>query len=406
MRPEPNNEIDLLLRQLSRRNGSPVSENEEPHLDADELNSYVANALPPPARARYTEHLADCSSCRKLVAQLSAAQGPAPVAQSGSVVASSGFMSFLASLFSPMVLRYAVPALGLIVIAAVGIFVFRQNERQGSIAGLTDTQQKAVNQPQPAEPASPQAYYDNNTEAKNDTGHAQKDATRPAAGDVAPVTKEAPALAKSAVDAAGSAAAEPPPPAPKAGKVDAEDDRPEDVDKLKLKKDAAEKQAAVREANKEREEANKNEPAKAETSTVTVTQGETARRDVTVRSAKSAEPMTRGNDLKRAPAAAARTGSGTGQADSRSREQSNEQAKPTDTLANAETRSVAGRRFRKTGNVWTDTGYDSSSAVTVVKRGSEQYRALIADEPSIREIAEQLDGEILLVWKGRTYRIR
>src|SRR6185369_17035478 len=123
MRPESNNEIDLLLRQLSRRNGAPVSENEEQHLDADELNSYVANALPPAARARYTEHLADCTSCRKLVAQLSAAQGPASVSQSGSVVAPSGLKSFLASLFSPMVLRYAVPALGLVVIAVVGIVV-------------------------------------------------------------------------------------------------------------------------------------------------------------------------------------------------------------------------------------------------------------------------------------------
>jgi len=406
MRPESNNEIDLLLRQLSRRNGAPVSENEEQHLDADELNSYVANALPPAARARYTEHLADCTSCRKLVAQLSAAQGPASVSQSGSVVAPSGLKSFLASLFSPMVLRYAVPALGLVVIAVVGIVVFRQNERQGSIAGLTEAQQRkeAVNQPQPAESASPQAYYDNNTVAKNNTSRAEKEATPSAAGDVAPATKEAPAVAKGAVDETGTAAAEPPPAAPKAAqKVDAEDEE----DSLKLKKDAAEKQAAAREANKERDIANKNEPAKAETSTVTVTQDTTARKDIAVRSAKSADAdVTRGSALKRAPAPAGGTASATGQADSRSREQSNEQSKPTGTFANAETRSVAGRRFRKTGSVWTDTGYDSSSAVTVVKRGSEQYRALIADEPSIREIADALDGEVIVVWKGRTYRIR
>ena len=406
MRPESNNEIDLLLRQLSRRNGAPVSENEEQHLDADELNSYVANALPPAARARYTEHLADCTSCRKLVAQLSAAQGPASVSQSGSVVAPSGLKSFLASLFSPMVLRYAVPALGLVVIAVVAIVVFRQNERQGSIAGLTDAQQRkeAVNQPQPAESASPQAYYDNNTVAKNNTSRAEKEATSSAAGDVAPVTKEAPAVAKGAVDETGTAAAEPPPVAPKAAqKVDAEDEE----DSLKLKKDAAEKQTAAREANKERDIANKNEPAKAETSTVTVTQDTTARKDIAVRSAKSADAdVTRGSALKRAPAPAGGTASATGQADSRSREQSNEQSKPTGTFANAETRSVAGRRFRKIGSVWTDTGYDSSSAVTVVKRGSEQYRALIADEPSIREIADALEGEVIVVWKGRTYRIR
>lgn len=408
MRPERNNDIDLLLRQLSRRNGSPVSEIEEQHLDADELNSYVANALPAAARSRYTEHLADCSSCRKLVAQLSAMQGPVPVQQSTSAVASWSLKSFFASLFSPMVLRYAVPALGLIVIAVVGIVVFRQNDRRGPIASLTDAERKvAVDQPQPAQSTSPQLYGDNNSLANEGKARAEKDATRDDSGSVAPVTKDAPAMAKPAAEATGTVAAEPPPAAPKAAAVEAEEDKPEDVNKLKLKKDApAEKQAAAREPIRERDEANKSEPAKEET--VTVTQGTAARKDIAVRSAKSAETnVARGaSDLKRAPAPATGGASTGAQADSRSREQSNEQAKRTGTFASAETRSVAGRRFRKSGGVWIDSGYDSSKPVTNVARGSEQYRALIGDEPSIREIADQLDGEIIVVWKGRTYRIR
>jgi hypothetical protein len=31
---------------------------------------------------------------------------------------------------------------------------------------------------------------------------------------------------------------------------------------------------------------------------------------------------------------------------------------------------------------------------------------LIADEPAIKTIADQLDGEIIVVWKSRTYRIQ
>ena len=406
MRPEPNNDIDLLLRQLSRRNGSPVSETEEQHLDADELNSYVANALPTAARARYTEHLADCSSCRKLVAQLGAAQGTVSEEQSANVVASWSLKSFFASLLSPMVLRYAVPALGLIGIAVVGIVVFRGNQRPGTIASLTDADQNkvAVNQPQPAQSASPQVYYDNRTVTNDDKARVEKDATRGVAtGPVAPVTTEAPAIAKGAADAAGTVAAEPPPAAPKAAAAE------ENVDSLKLKKDApADKQAAAREANKERDEANKNEPAKAETSTVTVTQDSAARKDITVRNAKSSETnAARGtDDLKRSAAPMTGTASARAQEDSRSREQSNQQAKPTGTFASGETRSVAGRRFRKSGGVWIDSGYESSKPVTNVARGSEQYRALIGDEPSLREIADQLDGEIIVVWKGRIYRIR
>jgi hypothetical protein len=70
------------------------------------------------------------------------------------------------------------------------------------------------------------------------------------------------------------------------------------------------------------------------------------------------------------------------------------------------TRSVAGRKFRKDSGIWTDTAYDSSTRTINMARGSEQFRALVADEPGIGTIAEQLDGEVIVVWKGRPYRIR
>ena len=73
MRQEPNSEIDLLMRRLSR--GQRATAPDGNHLDADELNSYAENALPAAARARYTEHLAECSRCRELVVQLSSAAG-------------------------------------------------------------------------------------------------------------------------------------------------------------------------------------------------------------------------------------------------------------------------------------------------------------------------------------------
>jgi hypothetical protein len=71
-----------------------------------------------------------------------------------------------------------------------------------------------------------------------------------------------------------------------------------------------------------------------------------------------------------------------------------------------ETRTVAGRKFRKQGDSWIDTAYSSVRVTTNLTRGSEQYRALIADEPGIKTIADQLNGEVVVVWKGRAYRIR
>src|ERR1041385_8395584 len=138
MTQETNNDIDLLLRRLSRRPDASDSRVEGDHLDADELNSYAENALPSAARARYTEHLADCASCRKLVAQLSS---PVSVVNEeiAKVAKISGIRKLLANLFSPMVLRYAVPVLGLVMVAAIGVFVLRQKQSAGeSVAQNTD----------------------------------------------------------------------------------------------------------------------------------------------------------------------------------------------------------------------------------------------------------------------------
>jgi len=75
--------------------------------------------------------------------------------------------------------------------------------------------------------------------------------------------------------------------------------------------------------------------------------------------------------------------------------------------ANAvETRRVSGRLFHRQGNAWVDADYVSGRATVNVSRGSEQFRALIADEPALRSIAEQLGGEVIVVWKGIAYRIR
>ena len=45
-------------------------------------------------------------------------------------------------------------------------------------------------------------------------------------------------------------------------------------------------------------------------------------------------------------------------------------------------------------------------ASTGVRRGTEAYRALVADIPDIGRVAEQLGGEVIVVVGGRAYTIR
>ena len=70
------------------------------------------------------------------------------------------------------------------------------------------------------------------------------------------------------------------------------------------------------------------------------------------------------------------------------------------------TRDIAGRHFQQRNGTWVDTAYKSSMSTVKVSRGSEQYRALVADEPEIDAIARQLGGEVFVVWKGHAYHIK
>lgn len=380
MRPEPNNEIDLLLRQLSRQNGISVSQTDEQHLDADEMNSYVANALPPKTRARYMQHLVDCSSCRKMVAQLSAAEGPVAAPQPSTVVEPSGLKSFLASLFSPLVLRYAVPALGVILIAVVGLVMFQQQQQErgaDSVAQVTN-----------AEP--------------------NKSAPESSSESTTPTTTQAPAERNQGPRAGVMADA---PPAPKPAPAEEAEQQPKVESKTGP---PADQSAATTDTvqpittdGTRADQANKNEPAKKEADTKEKQRAD----DEVVASAPSIATVP-GNKAPEPQQAKAgeRTGAGTGgvAAAPQSRQELRRARKDesTATFSNAETRTVAGREFVKRGNVWFDLGYNSSQSITNITRGTEQYRDLVADEPAIHTIAENLKSEFVVVWKGRTYRVR
>lgn len=389
MKQEPNNGIDLLLRQMGRRDEVLSPDIDAEHLDADELNSYVANALPAAARARYTAHLADCSSCRKLIATLSASEVPVAAKQPVSVVEPSGLKSFLASLFSPMVLRYAVPALGVIVLAVVGIVMLRNDAPDASIAQLQEYEEKrALSGDQPSAATA--------TPAAPDNANAPRAGLVDPNGGVAydsPAQKEAPRTAKAA-PADGpqpvTTASEPPPPAPKVGDYSTQ---PAEAEKKKA--ETADENAPAREAARRADDAVKQEARKEDAVASAPASG--------VATGRATTEADRQKLLDNAGAVANLSRDGERRADYARPRKSEIRAAEKD--SSGDTVSVGGREFRKRNDVWIDTDYRYQSATTVA-RGSEQYRALVADEPGIHTIAETLKSEFIVVWKGRAYRIR
>ena len=70
-----------------------------------------------------------------------------------------------------------------------------------------------------------------------------------------------------------------------------------------------------------------------------------------------------------------------------------------------ERREVAGYQFRRQGGAWVDVRYGASMATTNISRGSERFRSLAADFPEVGRISARLPGTVIVLLRGRAYRI-
>jgi len=383
---------------LQQNAGNGAAESSDAHLDTDELGAYAENALPPTTRSRYTEHLADCVRCRQIVSQLSQAAGL--VIDDSPKAVPTGLKAFLVSLFSPIVLRYAVPALGLLIVAAIGFIALRSparmelaQKREVTVfdqapaaatpgdAGAASTNAPSVNFASKSQPQSASTPQEG---AKTAGAQVEQERT---ADEVRRQEKEQP-VQKSASSTDQIAAA---PPSssptdtvtvvtPKPVAVEDQKQATPEVAQNKVQAQPSTQAGSVQSAN---------------------ANAEPSRRRAAKEPAADIARLNEGSSLKKG-----KTYSGAANESAKADDAEEKRERDRSDKDQAETVSVAGRHFRKSGSVWIDVAYNSSQGTTNVTRGSEQYRALIADEPGIRTIAEQLKGEVIVVWNGRPYRIR
>ena len=381
MKQERNNEMDLLLRRLGRRDDATVSNAVGDHLDADELSSYAENALPASARTRYTAHLAECSRCRELVVQLSASAGVIAAAEPATVSKPSMWRTLLGSLFTPMVLRYAAPALGLIVVAVIGFVVLRRDEPVPYVTQVTNNEPRPATS-QAADTASPASDSPAKTTPGSEGLADRQRGTLHGDSAPAPLPNAAPVVSSVETEVSKDAAAA--------------QSKPEQHTPSANEAPPAPKPSATPEESPGTADTEAKKKEAQQSPTVAVTAGAAPASEKSLRAAQR-EDRKNDNDFARSANRRAEPTQGAGSVGGLQRDGYG---------FTGETRSVAGRRFRKQANIWIDTAYDSSRDTTTLRRGSEQYRALIADEPEIKTIADQLDGEFVVVWKGRAYRIR
>jgi hypothetical protein len=297
-------------------------------------------------------------------------------------------------------LRYALPVLGLVLIGGA-FFGLRQSNRKPSLSEYVAVKQGHATAPAAEAPRTGTDQPNERYDASLGKRSSQKDGGSKAvasAPEATPVpadssagkeekqagegsSREAPKVAKGDADKAAKTEAKPgeagqpatartePAPAPPAAKTAAvNQDQQKDVAAYNV----ADDRARGRDVN-----ASRKGPARNENEVATQNQRGPAKGQV---QSQSASKMKAAEDNA---AGASRPGS-------------NDEA---------ETRTVSGRQFRRVGNAWVDTAYKSSMAIRSVTRGTEAYQALVADEPVIASIADRLSGEVIVVWKGRVYRI-
>jgi hypothetical protein len=390
------NEIDSLLRSWAGRNrsvsGEAARNSAGAHLDADELSSYAEGVLPPATRARYTSHLVDCDDCRKVVTESAVAAGP-KIKESlvESTPELAGWRKALAAFLSPAVMRFALPALALVVVGVV-FFTYRSaNDR--ALEAVTNPTSQATT-PAPNATAGFQPSNDSSAQVVTKAPRAEADST----------------AANKEVKAGEKAQAQATPDSSTASGV-AATIQPEEPKKERAAESTREEQANV---VAERRAIADAPPPPAKPAAVASSGGGPKDSKELAKQPAGRDKEDRKREADYATDSVATAGAPMSAKDSSKNDDDRQKTK---SLAGAransgrhdeaeETRNIAGRHFSKQDGVWVDSAYKSSMSAMKVKRGSDQYRALVADEPEIGSIANQLKGEVLLVWKGRAYHIQ
>jgi len=447
------NEIDSLLRRRARGAVKPFANGEgagtatSAHLDADELGAFAEGALPSPARLAAASHLADCDRCREVAVTLSRALGgTAEVKQAAAIPASdavkkpASWGAWVAALFSPRVLRYAAPVLALSVVAVVSFVALRTRDGGALNKAMSTRPQSEVSTAQPEAAGSAGIGTANNNnqaglvaqnpEAKSGDREAPGTTARQPSEGRGPSVNEAvspgaPTDAGAPTGTATAKDADAPPPPPPAASPEAPTEiakaapRPvveesEPASKADAKSEGSDKQKRGRDAETSDDATTSSDLSAQQRSRAAQNRaGEVQMPDGGARNQKrSADNNTSNIYGGNAGASAAqpkeseredRAANAARRARPNTRVEQRQEAD--ETVRVGDTREAAGHRFRREGSAWVDVKYKSSMSSTGVKRGTEQFRALVADVPVIGRVAEQIPGEVVVAVNGRAYRI-
>ncbi len=396
-------EIDAMLRNLAKGD-SFAQVSAHPHLDADELSAFAENALPQKARLRMIEHLADCTNCRKILANtvlLNSEEESEIIHEEIKTIVALPAIPWYQSLFAFPKLSYAMGGLALLFCGMIGLMVWQNSQ---------NSEPMLAQKPK----TSDKTYNTGGASSEGDAPVSEVYASNSVAN--APMAMGTPMANSSGLPVANSAAKENVPtssadsetaakPALKTGEDSLADSKIADGDTP-----VATKSAPITEGAKGGEEAKSvatptNEPVdnavneRSDKNEVSQTQ---------VQNIQNVSPDSGNVRRSQNPPPAPSTAAGA----SRESEKQSEPPKAKKKMpeksdevnkdSSAETRRVSGKSFRKVDGGWTDTSY-SGGQMTTVRRGSGDYQKL---DSGLQNVGNSLSGTVVVVWGGKNYKIQ
>lgn len=399
-------QIDTILRDLAKgesfAESPPVS-----HLDADELAAFAENALPSKARLRTMEHLADCSKCRNILStfvSLNVEAESETVHEEVKTIAAIPQIPWYRQLFAFPNLSYVMGAMALILVGTIGIILWQNGQ---------DSQLNvAKNEESVAEKVKGPSGVSSDGEAPASEVYSANKAANAASNAVAQPAPTVAANSNSSVAVSNTTLTDPPKPiatpasigsaniATGAGPISEAKKAESDASPVIAKEDVASKGGEGKRAGNEPE-------TYATPSARNQTEDNLATQRVETQSQNRAVQNTiiypdgESRDAKRnappAPPARKSAPRESQVADDKDEAEKNKvEAKPT------VYRDVAGKSFRNEKGIWTDTAYKGGS-LTNIRRGTDEYKKL---DSGLRSTADYVGGTVIVVWKGKNYKIQ
>jgi hypothetical protein len=371
-------EIDAILRK-SRAGVASGAMPSGDHLDADAVAAFVENALPDKAKRLYMQHFADCGGCRKLLTQSilmneTAAPAAAPTAE---IVDAAATVPWYSKLFRTPSLALGMGALVLMFGGVLGYLVLQTRDSQ-TVAVSQINDQPRTNDPYSIGSGAGSNIASNAATMANSAANAEASAPINTPPPGAPNTGTGPSFSLDGItaddrsvagqpepdpverpaDVVTTAQPPPPPPAPRVGSV-----REEPSTLSGVPVDSAAKET-------------KDEDAELAKRKVAIDGG--SRRDMPAPAAKSGPARTAGPVQMQS-------------------NQINAQ-----TYEMSVSRKVGGRTFENKNGAWYDRKYSGQATINV-RRGTQEFADL---DSGLRRIADELGGVVVVVWKGKAYRIQ